>query len=75
MMDFMSDVDTTEIGQLAAKVMEDVNEDYPGATVKSVTVVVELEHGNRSVLEARSTETRSWVVEAMLRNASRFFRD
>jgi hypothetical protein len=73
MMDFMADVDTTEIGRLAVQVMEDVNDDYPGAEVKSVTVVVELEHGNRSVLEARSTESRKWVVEAMLRNSARSF--
>lgn len=72
-MDFMADVDTTQIGELAADVMTDVNDDYPGAEVKSVTIVVEVEHGNHHFIEARSTELRQVVVEGILRNAARRF--
>jgi hypothetical protein len=73
MIDPMADVDTTQIGELAAQVMEDADDTYPGAEVRSVTIVVELEQGNNHFIEARSTETRQVVVEALLRNAARSF--
>lgn len=66
-------VDTTQIGELAAQIMEDVAADYPAGEVKSVTVAVEIDLGTEHIIDARSTETRQVVVEGILRNAARKF--
>lgn len=69
-------MDTHGVGKVAdeaMKAMESIELEYPDAEVGAVGVVVELLDGNRTVIEARSSDSRAWISAGLFRQAMRIF--
>jgi hypothetical protein len=63
-------IDCSEIGSLAAQVMEEIadsaRELQAESTVRTVAIVVELDRPDSTGLMIRSTEDRRWALTAFL---------
>jgi len=63
-------VDTTQVGSLAANVMEHIEDKYDDdTTVRTVAIVVEVDTGDSTTIVTRCNDDRSWVQMRFLEEA------
>jgi hypothetical protein len=63
-------IDTTPLGQLTARVMEDIGDNYGEEyTVRTAAVIVEVDSATQGRLLALCTDDRPWVLSALLGEA------
>lgn len=67
-------VDTTPIGELASLAMESVEHHNPDGEVVSVGIVVEIAAPDgRTIIEARCSEVRQYVAQALFSKAAQTY--
>lgn len=66
--------DTSEIGIIAADLMERIERDHPNGTIGEVGIVVEVKYEGQYTIEARCTDNRPWVASSLFEAAMRAIR-